>query len=89
VGEKYDIRTNPPSPFMAASWIGLVLELLFLGLGVYVYLFARGFVGVGGGEAGERAETFRRDNATWMRILGLALAALMAVNVALHLGELL
>ncbi len=74
---------------MNYSILGLVIELLLFACGVYLYLYARGIVRPGSGEARERAEVFRRDNATWMRLLGLALAALMLVNVALHLGDLM
>ena len=73
---------------MNYSILGLIIEVLLLACGVYVYLYARGIIKPGTGEAAERAESFRRDNATWMRLLGLALAALMLVNVVLHVGEL-
>ncbi|PPK84229.1 hypothetical protein CLV84_3998 [Neolewinella xylanilytica] len=74
---------------MNYSIIGLLIELALFACGAYLYLYARGIVRPGTGEARQRAETFRRDNATWMRFLGLALAALMLVNVVLHLRELL
>lgn len=74
---------------MTASIVGLVIELLFLVLGVYLYLFARGVVRVGSPDQRRRAEDFRAENATWMRLLGLALAAIMLLNVVLHIGELL
>ncbi|MCP9237787.1 hypothetical protein [Lewinella sp. JB7] len=74
---------------MTVSIIGLLIELFFLALGVYLYLFARGAVRVGTAESRARAEEFRRDNATWMRFLGLALAAVMLFNVVLHVKELL
>jgi hypothetical protein len=74
---------------MTYSWIGLLLEFVFFALGVYLYLFARGFIGKGGGAAQTRAQEFRKDNATWMRFLGLALAALMGANIFLHLREIL
>lgn len=61
--------------------IGLITQLLFLALGVYVYLFSRGMVRFGDEKARERAETFRKENATWMRYLGLALAAIMLANI--------
>ncbi|WP_116127991.1 hypothetical protein [Lewinella sp. IMCC34183] len=74
---------------MTFSYIGLVIEILLLAVGVYLYLFARGFLFFGGPDARSRAEEFRRDNAGWMRILGLLLAALMLVNVVLHVGDLM
>ena len=74
---------------MNYSYLGLLIEILLLACGLYLYLYARGIVRPGTGEAAERAETFRRENATWMRLLGLALAALMLVNVVLHVRDLL
>ena len=74
---------------MTASIIGLLIELLFLALGVYLYLFARGAVRAGSPEQRSRAEAFRLENKGWMRILGLALAAIMLLNVIVHLKELL
>ncbi|WP_116109033.1 hypothetical protein [Lewinella sp. IMCC34191] len=73
---------------MNYSVLGLIIEILLLACGVYLYLYARGIIRRGSGERGERAEVFRRENATWMRLLGLLLAALMLVNVVLHIGEL-
>lgn len=73
---------------MNASVVGLIFEFLLFALGVYVYLFARGFVSFGSAEARARAEEFRKDNATWMRLLGLALAAIMGLNLVLHVGDL-
>ena len=74
---------------MNYSILGLIIEVLLLACGVYVYLYARGIIKPGTGEAAARAETFRRENATWMRLLGLALVALMLLNVVLHVRELL
>ncbi|NJB85582.1 hypothetical protein GGR26_001327 [Lewinella marina] len=74
---------------MTLSLIGLFIELILLAVGVYLYLFARGMLRFGSAEARARAEVFRADNATWMRLLGLALAALMLVNVVLHVRDLL
>lgn len=74
---------------MTASTTGLIIELLLFLLGLYIYLFARGIVSFGSEEAKTRAEAFRKDNATWMRLLGLALAAVMGLNVFFHLRELI
>ena len=74
---------------MSASYLGLIIELILFAIGVYLYLFARGLVAFGKPEARARAEAFRQDNATWMRLLGLALAAVMGLNVFLHLREMM
>ncbi len=69
--------------------IGLVIELIFLALAVYLYLFARGRVKAKDAALQKKAEAFRRDNAGWLRILSLALMAIMAVNIVLHIMQLL
>lgn len=74
---------------MTASLIGLIVEILLFALGLYLYLFARGLLRFGSAEARARAAAFRKDNGTWMRLLGLALAAIMGLNVFFHLRELL
>lgn len=68
--------------------VGLLVEVLLLALGVYLYLFARGMIKIKDPDRAERAERFRQDNATWMRLMGLALAAVMLLNVVMHIGEL-
>jgi hypothetical protein len=67
--------------------LGFIVECLLLGLGVYLYLFARGIISIKDPERAAKAEAFRRDNAGWMRLLGLALAAVMLLNVMLHLSQ--
>ena len=74
---------------MTASTVGLIVEILLFLLGIYVYLFARGFVRFGDEQTRARAEAFRADNGTWMRFLGLGLAAVMGLNVFYHLKEML
>jgi len=64
--------------------MGLVIQLIFLALGVYVYLFSRGLIKFGRPDIQERAAAFRADNAGWMRLLGLALAAVMLGNIVLQ-----
>ena len=73
---------------MTSSTLGLIIQIVFLIIGLYLYLFARGLVSFGTPEARARAEEFRKDNATWMRLMGLALAAIMAMNVFFHVKEL-
>jgi len=87
-----EIRQVGPNNYfcgMNASLIGLIIEIVFLFIGLYLYLFARGVVSFGSDEAKARADAFRKDNATWMRLLGLALAAVMAMNVFFHVREMM
>lgn len=70
------------------EYLGLLFELLILGFAIYLYMFATGRITAKTQEAQKRADTFRESNAGWMRILSLALAAIMTLNVLLHLKEL-
>ncbi|TXF90382.1 hypothetical protein FUA23_06220 [Neolewinella aurantiaca] len=74
---------------MTSSTISLIIEIALLAIGIYIYLFARGLVRMGKPEARARAEAFRQENGTWLRLLGLALAAIMAMNVMFHVRELM
>lgn len=74
---------------MTASTVGLIVEFLLFLLGLYIYLFARGLVSFGSEAARARADAFRQDNATWMRLMGLGLAAVMGLNLFFHVRELL
>jgi len=68
--------------------VGLLFEIIFLALGVYLYLFARGFFTPSRPEAAEKVNRFRQANKGWMRILGLALAAIFLLNLILHVRDL-
>lgn len=70
------------------EYVGLIFELLFLALGIYLYLFARGIVKFKDPKAREKADAFRQQNHVWMRLLALALIAIMGLNVGIHLVSL-
>lgn len=70
------------------DYLGLLIEFIFLAMGVYIYLFSIGRLRSGDEKVQQRAEAFRRRNAGWMRIGALLLTALMAVNIYLHLVQL-
>jgi hypothetical protein len=69
---------------MSINVVSLIVQAIFFALGVYVYLFSRGFIQFGDEEVMKRSEEFRAENATWMRLAGLALAAVMGVNIILQ-----
>ena len=71
------------------EYLGLIFEVVFLGLGVYLYLFAIGKLTSKNPEIQKKAEAFRQKNKTWMRISGLLIMALMSVNIYLHIVELI
>ena len=66
------------------EYVGLFFEVVFFALGVYLYLFARGK----DSETRQKMEKFREKNAGWMRLVGLALMAVMLLNIALHVQQL-
>lgn len=67
----------------------MFFELVLLIAGVYMYLFARGLWKVKDPELQKKAEAFRSKNAWLLRSGGLALTAVMALNLVLHIRELL
>jgi len=70
------------------AWLGLITELLLLALGIYLYLFAIGSIHFKKPESAERAEKFRKENASWLRIASIGLTAIMFINVCFSLGSL-
>jgi hypothetical protein len=70
------------------EYLGLLVELAFLAMGIYLYLFAIGKAKAADPAARERAEAFRQRNAWWLRLASLALVAIMTVNIVLHLMQL-
>lgn len=69
----------------AVEIIGLITELIFLAIGIYGYLFARGVWPKGNPEFEKKAADFRQKNGAWLRLLSLALIAIMAVNLFLRI----
>lgn len=70
------------------EYIGLLFEFIFLGIGIYLYLLARGLVKTGNPELQKRAEAFLEGNAWWVRLLALAIIAIMVLNIYLHIRQL-
>lgn len=65
--------------------LGLTLELIFLFIGGYLYLFAAGFIKGIPMRNPKEVEKFRDDNGRWLRILSLLLAAIMLVNIFMRI----
>ena len=70
------------------EYVGLLFEFIFLAVGVLLYLFAIGKYRPAGADARARAEVFRRENHWWLRLGSLLLVAMMAVNIYLHIQDL-
>ena len=71
------------------EYLGLLVEILLLAAGVYLYLFSRGLVKMKDTKAEEKAAAFRNQNGTWLRIAALALVAIMFLNLILHISQLI
>ena len=71
------------------EYLGLFFEILFLAFGVYIYLFATGKLSVKDPAKRAKAETFRKENAAWMRIASIALVAIMLINIYIHITQIL
>lgn len=71
------------------EYTGLLIEVLLLAFGVYIYLFAIGKIRFTDEERSRKAEAFRQDNGRLLRLLSLALMAIMLVNIVVHLRQLM
>ena len=71
------------------EYTGLIFELIFLFAGIYLYLFSIGKVSTSDPERKKASEEFRNKNSGWLRIVSLALVAIMLVNVVLHIKHLI
>ncbi len=71
------------------EYLGLVIEFIFLFFGIGVYLFAKGWFTPKDILRAKNTDEIRKNNGGWMRIIGLALAAIMTVNIIIHLQQLI
>ena len=68
------------------EYIGLLFEILFLLLGIFVYRLSTGKMKVHEMQR-PAMERFIKENGSIMRILSLALIAIMTVEVLLHIFQ--
>ncbi len=68
--------------------LGLLIELVFLALAIYLYLFSIGKIKTKDESLQQKGDAFREKNGTWLRILSLAMTIIMLINVLLHLKQL-
>ena len=71
------------------EYSGLLFEIIFLGMGIYLYLVSAGKIIPKDELARKRSESFRSKNAGWLRPVSLALVAIMIVNIFLHVRDLI
>lgn len=70
------------------QYVGILVEMLLLAVGGYLYLFSIGIAKIKKPGQAEKAEKFRKENSSWLKIMALALMAIMFFNVVLSLGAL-
>ena len=63
------------------TYLGLFFEFLFLFAGIYLYLFSRGLIKT------KQGASFLEENKTLIRFGSLALIAIMAINICLHIRD--
>jgi hypothetical protein len=73
---------------MMIQYVGILVEILLLAVAIYIYLFAIGVTKIKKPGQAEKAEKFIKENGSWLKILALALMAIMFFNVVLSLGAL-
>lgn len=71
------------------EYLGLLVEIMLLLAGVYLYLFAIGRLKFKDEATRKKAEQFRSQNGTWLRLAALAMVAIMVVNIIAHIGQLM
>jgi len=71
------------------EYLGLILEIIFLALGVYIYLFSRGVIKSKTPEGEKKAAMFRDKNGRWLRIVSILLIAVMSIEIVLHIRDLM
>jgi hypothetical protein len=69
------------------EYIGLLFEIAFLLLGIFVYRLSTGKMKVSDAQR-PMMERFIKENGSIMRILSLALMAIMSLEIALHIFQL-
>ena len=70
------------------EYLGLAFEFVFLGMGIYLYLFAAGKLSSKNKKLSDKSEEFRKENGGWLRIASLALMAIMLINIISHIMQL-
>ncbi|MGK0365818.1 MAG: hypothetical protein ACI85O_002886 [Saprospiraceae bacterium] len=71
------------------QYMGLLFETAFFCGGIYLYLFAIGRIKFNSFEAEAKAAKIRRENGGMLRILSLAVVAIMLMNMYLSIRDLM
>ncbi|MEO0341268.1 MAG: hypothetical protein AAF242_18915, partial [Bacteroidota bacterium] len=71
---------------LAMKFTALIVQLILLAIGTYLYLLSIGALKFKNPNQQEKVNQFRKEN-SWLRILALALMAIMFFNVVLTVME--
>ncbi len=69
--------------------LGLLFEVALFAAACFLYFFSIGVLPSKSGKRAPGAEAFRRENSRWLRLLSLALMAIMFVNMFISLRALM
>lgn len=69
--------------------LGLLFEIALFAAGGYLYFFSIGALPFKRGKGTTGIEAFRRENSRWLRMLSLALMAIMLVNIVISIRALI
>ena len=71
------------------DYLGFVVELFFLGLGLYFLLLSFGKIKVKDAEKRKKVEAFFSGHTFWLRLLAIGLVLVMGLNLIIHLSQML
>lgn len=70
------------------EYVGLFFEVLFFLIGLYVYMLSRGLVKVQDPSLAKQFHSLKKRYGVLIRIISLALTAVMFMNIVLHIKAL-
>lgn len=71
------------------DYLGLLVEILFFGMGLYFLLLSFGVVKVKDADKQQKIDAFFEGNTTMLRIVAVCLLLVMGLNLLVHLSQLL
>lgn len=70
------------------DYIGLLVELFFMGMGLYFLLLSFGKITIKDPEKKAKAEAFFKGNTFLLRIVAVVLVIVMGLNLLVHIRQL-
>lgn len=71
------------------DYLGLLVEVLFFGMGLYFLLLSFGVVKVKDPEKQRKVDAFFEGNTSLLRIVAVCLLLVMGLNLLVHISQLL